>query len=58
MADKTTRHEHLGEILLDRRRELADDLRRRIRDGRADRAILLCGSGAGAWCSSTLNTTR
>ena len=39
MADNTTRHTHLGEILLDRRRELADDLRRRIRDGRADRAI-------------------
>jgi DnaK suppressor protein len=39
MAHSTTRHTHLGEILLDKRRALADDLRRRIRDGRADRAI-------------------
>jgi DnaK suppressor protein len=40
MADTaTTRHTHLREILLDRRRGLEDDVRRRIREGRADRAI-------------------
>jgi DnaK suppressor protein len=37
MPDTTTRNTHLREILLGRRRQLQDDVERRIRDGRASR---------------------
>ncbi len=42
MIDTSTRHAHLRDILLGRRRELREEVERRIRDGRTDRALDVC----------------